>query len=89
MDAKLARDVRLPKVYAAIITIGFLVLLLTAFPSERKQKFSQIDVKCINIVEPDGNLDMVIRERAIATTEARCRYDNSHQLSQTEAENGG
>lgn len=71
MDAKLPRDVRLPKVYAAIFTIGFVVLLLTAFPSEQMQKFSQIDVKRINIVEPDGNLDMVITERAIATSEVR------------------
>jgi hypothetical protein len=62
MEAKLARDVRLLKVYAVLITLGSAVLFLTAFQSERKQKFGEIDAERINIVEPDGRIDMVITD---------------------------
>jgi hypothetical protein len=64
METELARDVRLLKTYAAITTLGFVVLLLTAFQSERKQKFGEIDAERINIVEPDGKLDMVITDKS-------------------------
>jgi hypothetical protein len=60
MDAKLARDVRMLKAYAAGTTVCLIVLLLTAFQSEGKQKFGEIDVERINIVEPDGRIDLVI-----------------------------
>jgi hypothetical protein len=62
MEAKLARDVRLLKVYAVFITLGCAVLFLTAFQSEKKQKFGEIDAERINIVEPDGRVDMVITD---------------------------
>jgi hypothetical protein len=64
VDAKLARDVRLLKAYAVFTTTGFVVLLLTAFHSEPKQKFSDINAERINIVEPDGRVDMVITDKA-------------------------
>jgi hypothetical protein len=64
MDAKLARDVRLLKAYAILTTMVLVVLLLTAFQSESKQKFSEIDAERINIIEPDGRVDMVITDKA-------------------------
>lgn len=64
MDAKLVRDVRLLKAYAVGTTICLIVLLLTAFQSEKKQRFGEIDVERINIVEPDGRVDMVITDKA-------------------------
>ena len=64
MDRKLARDVRLLKAYAVFTTLALIVLLLTAFQSERKQKLGEIDVERINIVEPDGKVDMVITDKA-------------------------
>jgi hypothetical protein len=64
MEAKLARDVRLLKAYAVFTTLCLVVLLLTAFQSERKQRFGEIDVERINIVEPDGKADMVITDKA-------------------------
>lgn len=63
MDSKLVRDVRLLKAYAVGTTICLVVLLLTAFQSERKQKFGEVDAERINIVEPDGRIDMVITDK--------------------------
>ncbi len=60
MQAKLARDVRLLKLYSVIMTLAFGVLLLTAFQTERKTKFGEIDVERINIVEPNGKIDLAI-----------------------------
>jgi len=63
METKMARDVRLLKAYAVFTTVGFAVLLFTAFQSERRQKFGEIDVERMNIVEPDGKVDMVITNK--------------------------
>jgi hypothetical protein len=63
MDAKLARDVRLLKVYAVFTTVCLVVLALAVFQVERKQKFGELNVERINIVEPDGRVDMVITDK--------------------------
>ena len=64
METKVERDVRFLKVYAAVATVICGVLLLTAFTQNRgKQKFEEIDVERINIVEKDGKLKMVISNR--------------------------
>jgi hypothetical protein len=60
MESKIARDVRYLKIYAGVITLVCGVLLLTAFQSSKNQKFSEIDVERINVVEKDGRLKMVI-----------------------------
>src|SRR5436190_14474729 len=65
MQSKLERDVRFLKIYAAVATFisaGFL-LSAFAFQENRKQKFEEIDVERINIVEKDGQLRMVISNR--------------------------
>jgi hypothetical protein len=58
---KLQRDVRLLKAYAFAVTLLLGVLILAGFSQgNQKNKFAEIDVERINIVEPDGKLKMVI-----------------------------
>ncbi|MCA1577970.1 MAG: hypothetical protein LC794_11495 [Acidobacteria bacterium] len=57
----LEKEVRFLKAYAVISTLVFAVLFLTAFTAQTgKQKFAEIDVERINVVEKDGKLRMVI-----------------------------
>lgn len=61
MESKLERDVRFLKIYAAVATLFCAALLLSAFTVHgKRQKFEEIDVERINIVEKDGRLRMVI-----------------------------
>jgi hypothetical protein len=60
MDPRVARDVRILKIYSAGLTLICAVLLLSAFQSGQKTKFQEIDVERINIVEPDGKIDLAI-----------------------------
>lgn len=65
MEKKLEKEIRLLKVYAAAVTMFCAVLLLTAFAVQnKKQRFDEIDVERINIVEKDGKLKMVISNGA-------------------------
>ncbi len=65
MQAKLERDIRVLKIYAVTSTLLFGALTMTAFSAqEKKQKFNEIDVERINIVESDGKLRMVISNEA-------------------------
>ncbi|MDF2771775.1 MAG: hypothetical protein K0S86_1269 [Geminicoccaceae bacterium] len=58
------RDIRFLKRYAIGSTTVMLLMAATAFVRQpQKQKFTEIDVERINIVEPDGNLRMVISNR--------------------------
>ena len=62
---KLERDIRILKAYAIGSTLLFGVLTISAFAkSQTKQKFEEIDVERINIVEKDGKLKMVISNSA-------------------------
>jgi hypothetical protein len=65
MDTKVERDVRFLKIYAAVTSLLCAVFLLEgfAYQENRKQKFEEIDVERINIVEKDGRLRMVISNR--------------------------
>ena len=60
MKSKLENEVRFLKIYAIASTLVFSLLLLSAFKSNSNQKFEEIDVERINIVEKDGSLKMVI-----------------------------
>lgn len=61
MESKLVRDVRILKFYAIITTLCCVWFSLSAFTVQtKKQKFEEIDVERINIVERDGKLRMVI-----------------------------
>jgi hypothetical protein len=61
MESRLEKEVRFLKAYAAVATLACAVFVLTAFTLQSsKQKFEEIDVERINIVEKDGKLKMVI-----------------------------
>lgn len=63
---KLEREVRGLKVYAVVSSLAFATILLAGFAhqtapqKEQKQKFGEIDVERVNVVEPNGKLDLVI-----------------------------
>ena len=68
MDAQIRRELRMLKGYALLVTVLLGTISLTAFrQSTQKQRFTEIDVERINVVEKNGNLRMVIanRERSI------------------------
>jgi hypothetical protein len=61
METQLHRDVRWLKAYAIVITLLLGVFIFSAFQlADQKNRFSEIDVERINIVEKDGALKMVI-----------------------------
>lgn len=62
---KLLKEVRILKIYALTLTIIFALFLFMSFrPDIARQKFGEIDVERINIVEKDGTLKMVISNEA-------------------------
>lgn len=64
MDVLVRRELRLLKGYAFVVTTLLGGLSLAAFTrANRHEKFTEIDVERINIVEPDGKLRMVIANR--------------------------
>jgi hypothetical protein len=64
MDNEIRRELRLLKVYATVITALLGTVSMAAFrQASQKQRFTEIDVERINIVEPDGKLRMVISNR--------------------------
>jgi hypothetical protein len=51
--------------YSGVLTVVLCVVLLTASSSQpKKTSFDEIDVKRINLLEPDGTLRMVIADKA-------------------------
>lgn len=61
MENKLEKEVRFLKIYAVVATLFCAVFVLSAFALQnKKQRFAEIDVERINIVEKDGKLRMVI-----------------------------
>jgi hypothetical protein len=51
-------------VYAGMLTIVLSVVLLTASSQPKRTSFDEIDVKRINLIEPDGTLRLVMADRA-------------------------
>jgi hypothetical protein len=62
--ARLEREVRFLRRYAAVSLLGFLLLGGAAFQSAQRQRFEEIDVERINVVEPDGRPALVIANQA-------------------------
>jgi hypothetical protein len=61
MESNLEKQVRFLKIYAVAATLLCGVFLLTAFTLQnRPQKFQEITVERINVVEKDGSLRLVI-----------------------------
>lgn len=64
MESKLEKEVKFLKLYAITATLICVVFIASAFTLQsQKQKFDEIDVERINIVEKDGKLRMVISNR--------------------------
>ncbi len=62
---RLERRLRSLSAYAAISTTLFLIVFLGGFQSaQQRQRFTEIDVERINIVEPNGRLALVIANEA-------------------------
>jgi hypothetical protein len=62
-EAQIRRELRLLKAYALIMTAMFATLTLTAFRRSAHEKFTEIDVERINVVEPDGKYRFVISNK--------------------------
>lgn len=61
MESKIEKEVRFLKIYAITATFVFILFFASAFTMQtRRQKFEEIDVERINVVEKDGKLRMVI-----------------------------
>jgi hypothetical protein len=61
---QIRRELRFLKLYALFTTALLAILALAAFKrSAQKEKFTEIDVERINVVEPNGALRMVISNR--------------------------
>src|SRR5262245_17381930 len=61
MKSKLQRDVRFLKIYAIVTSLLLGVAVLSGFKiANDKNKFAELDVERLNIVEKDGKLRMVI-----------------------------
>lgn len=64
MDPHIRRELRLLKGYALVVTALLGTISLAAFrQSSQKQRFAEIDVERINVVEKDGKLRMVLSNR--------------------------
>lgn len=63
-ESEIRRELRLLKGYALVTTVLLGVLALSAFGRHAgRERFTEIDVERINVVEPNGNLRMVISNR--------------------------
>jgi hypothetical protein len=64
MNDEIRREIRRLKTYALVMTALFATMTLAAFKQgAQKQRFTEIDVERINVVEPDGSYRMVISNR--------------------------
>jgi hypothetical protein len=65
MSGDLQRSVRVLQGYAAVLSVGILVLAAAVIRSaSRTQMFTEIDAERINIVEPDGTIRLVLSDKA-------------------------
>ena len=77
MDTKLEKEVRFLKAYAVIATLVGAVSVLTAFTLQSgKQKFEEIDVERINVVEKDGKLKIGHFQQGTPTPRSNGRNDD-------------
>jgi hypothetical protein len=62
---KLFSSPRFLVIYSGVLTVAFAVVVLAGFAESRqKQKFDEISVQRINVVEPDGTPRLIISDRA-------------------------
>ena len=64
MQRDVLRDVKFLKFFALAMTLAWVVTVVAAFgPGKGKQRFEEIDVERINIVEQDGQIKMVLSNK--------------------------
>ena len=61
---KLFASQRFPAIYSGVLTLIFATVVLLGAAETKKSSFDEINVRRINIVEPDGTLRMVISNKA-------------------------
>ena len=61
---RIAREVRALRLYVFVTAPLLVVLTLAAFT--QRQRFGEIDVQRINVIEPDGKVRMVISNKTRA-----------------------
>ncbi len=54
---------RILLVYSGVLTLVLCVVLLSASSSMKKASFDEIDVKRINVIEPDGTVRLIISDK--------------------------
>ena len=59
-----ALTVRVLLIYSGVLTAVLSIVLLSGSGAARKASFDQIDVKRINVVEPDGTIRLVISDQS-------------------------
>ncbi len=55
---------RLLLIYSAVLTVVLSVVLLTGAKSGKKVSFNEIEVKRLNVVEPDGTVRLILSDKA-------------------------
>jgi hypothetical protein len=63
MEKKLLREVRMLRIYTAILTVILISITILSFTKTSPPRFEEIDVERINIIEKDGQLKMVISNK--------------------------
>ncbi|RAJ04248.1 hypothetical protein LX64_03128 [Chitinophaga skermanii] len=61
---KLLKEVRFLKIYSFVLTLVLCGFIFLSFKPLGKERFTEIDVERINVVEKDGQLKMVISNQA-------------------------
>lgn len=51
--------------YSGVLTVVFALTVLTGATQSRKTRFEEIDVKRINVIEPDGTVRLVLSNKAL------------------------
>jgi hypothetical protein len=68
LEDRIRGELRALRAIVALMTVLFATLTVAAFrQAEQNQRFGEIDVERINIVEPDGSLRLVISNRERST----------------------
>ena len=63
--AEMSLSQRFLMIYSGVVTVVFAFVVLGGFrPADKKASFEEIDVKRINVIEPDGTLRLVISDKA-------------------------
>jgi hypothetical protein len=56
---------RLLLIYSGVVTVALVGVVITEYAgSARKMRFDEIDVQRINVIEPDGQIRLVVSDRA-------------------------